>query len=112
MDIILLIILWGVPLSVFSINILRLNQEEKEKLKQKLRSPVFLFSDGFKTLGIMIFCTGIIRTFAILKPIGILFLFVGWLTGGAIMWKSSKKASIGMISISMIVPFLYYLIIN
>lgn len=107
MDIFFFIFMWVIAGGLVMKDYVKLSKKEKAEGLQQLKQPAFLFSDGVRTLGLMLFCSGMIRTFAFLKPIGIVLLFVGMLTTGAMMWGASKKRSLLIIFIALLFFFIF-----
>jgi hypothetical protein len=108
MDIFLFVLMWGIAGGFVLRDYVKLSKKEKEEVLQQFKQPVFLFSDGLRTLGLILFCSGMIRTFAFLKPFGIVLLLIGWIVSGALIWQSNKKRSLVIIGLAIVFFLLYF----
>ncbi len=107
-NIIFLILLWGIPTFLSVKAYLKLNKEEQAEVKRGLINPSFIFVDGFRYFGMPVFFSGIITSLAVLKHIGAFMLIIGWFSAGVEMWETSIKKSVVLISIAMLASISYY----
>ncbi|WP_139378315.1 hypothetical protein [Mesobacillus jeotgali] len=107
-QIIFLILLWGIPIIRFMKIYRKLEKEEQEEIKASFKNPLYYLGDGFGHLGLLLIFTGMIIAVPVVQHIGAALLFVGWFYGGVELLDVSYKKSAGVISFSVIATGAYY----
>lgn len=100
-----LISVWVIPIIFVTNTYLKMNKEEQEKFRGELKRPSVLFGLGIPVIGLLIFSTGFISTMKLLQHIGVIMVFISWLTTGVISWKKRKTGfitSAGLILLGVI----------
>ncbi|MEH7238094.1 Fe3+-siderophore ABC transporter permease [Bacillus sp. JJ1562] len=110
-QVLFLILLWGIPIFRFINFYLKQDKEEQEELKKGIKSPSFLFVDGFRYIGLALFFSGIITSINVIQHFGAFMLFIGWFSGGIEIRNKNIKRSIILMSFGIIGAVTYYFIV-
>ncbi|MFC4323319.1 hypothetical protein [Litchfieldia salsa] len=109
-QILFLLLLWGLPIFIFFNMYLKQDKQEQEEFIKGLKSPSFLFVDGSRVIGMGLFFSGMITSIMLIQHIGAFMLFFGWFAGGIEIWGSSVKRGIIVLSFGVIGAATYYYI--
>lgn len=109
-QIVFLVLLWGVPIFRFIQIYRKLNEEEKAEIKASLKSPLYYLDDGFRYIGFLLMFSGMIALIPVIQHIGVSILFIGWFYGGLDLLDKSVKQSVAVMSIAVIAAGAYFLI--
>lgn len=109
-QIVLLVLLWGVPIFRFIQIYRKLNEEEQAEIKASLKSPLYYLDDGFRYIGFALLFSGMIASIPVIQHIGASILFIGWFYGGLDLLDKSVKQSVAGMSIAVIAAGAYFLI--
>lgn len=107
-QIVFLVLLWGVPIVRFIRTYRNLTQEDQAEIKAGLKSPLFILDDGFRHIGLLLIFSGMITFIPVIQHVGAALLFIGWFYGGLELLDVSYKKSAGMMSFSVIAAGAYY----
>jgi hypothetical protein len=107
-QIIFLILLWGIPIVRFLKIYRKLEKEEQGEIKAALKNPLYYLEDGFSHIGFLLIFTGMITAIPVIQHIGAAMLFVSWFYGGLELLDVSYKKSACVMSFSVIAAGAYY----
>jgi hypothetical protein len=106
-DLIFLILLWSIPAATFIRRYVKLPKDEQTEFLKRITQPSFIFEDVFRLLGMLLFFSGIIVDFAVLKNTGIFMILASMFALGVNSWDASKKKSMIAIFIPLIMALFY-----
>lgn len=110
LQIVFLVLLWGVPIVRFIQIYRKLNEEEQAEIKASLKDPLFYLDDGFRYIGFALLFSGMIASIPAIQHIGASILFIGWFYGGLDLLDKSVKQSVAAMTIAVIAAGAYFLI--
>lgn len=108
-QIVFLVLLWGVPIVRFIQMYRKMNEEEQAEIKASLKNPLYYLDDGFRYIGFALMFSGMIASIPIIQHIGASILFIGWFYGGLDLLDKSVKQSVGLMSFAVLMAGVYYL---
>ena len=109
-QIVFLVLLWGVPIVRFIKTYRKMDEEEQAEIKASLKNPLYYLDDGFRHIGFPLMFSGMIASIPVIQHIGASILFIGWFYGGLDLLDKSVKQSIAGMSIAVIAAGAYFLI--
>ncbi|WNF22781.1 hypothetical protein [Mesobacillus jeotgali] len=109
-QIVFLVLLWGVPIFRFIQEYRKMNEEEHAEIKASLKNPLYYLDDGFRYIGFLLMFTGMIASIPVIQHIGAAILFIGWFYGGLDHLDKSVKQSVGLMLFAVLMAGVYYLI--
>jgi hypothetical protein len=108
-QIVFLVLIWGVPIVRFIQTYRKLNKEEQAEVKASLKNPLYYLDDGFRYIGFALLFSGMIASIPVIQHIGASILFIGWFYGGLDLLDKSVKQSVAAMSIAVIAAGAYFL---
>lgn len=107
-----LIVIWVIPVFLLLKNYLKMDKEERQEIKDELKTPSILLSGGSISIGFLLFSSGIISTVKLLQHIGAVMVIISWFALSIISWRKRKTSlivSIGLILLGLIgiVAYIY-----
>ena len=109
-QIVFLVLLWGVPIVRFIRIYRKMNEEEQAEIKASLKDPLYYLDDGVRYIGFALMLSGMIAFNPVIQHIGASILFIGWFYGGLDHLDKSVKESVGLMLFAVLMAGVYYLI--
>ena len=85
LQVIFLILLWGIPIILFTTTYIKLKREEKREIINEIKRPLVLFELGF-VIGVMIFLSGSISLLKWIQHVGAITLIASGFTTVIFGW--------------------------
>jgi len=109
-QIIFVIFVWVVPVMLMVHAFRIMDNETKQQFKTDFKQPISLFAGGLIIFGLLISLTGIILANHWLQHIGVVMIFVSWVTTSVISWvkgKTNHKQSTALVLIGIVAISVY-----
>lgn len=100
-------LLWGIPAFMVVLAYLKMSGDEKKEALSDFRTPRFIFTIGFMVTGAFAAHGGMLFSINIVGNIGILLLITGLVISAIQTWKFSKRSSVFLFSIALVLVFLF-----
>lgn len=89
-QVIFVMLIWILPIILSTNAYLKMDKDEKQKIKNDIRDPLALFVSGFSAIGLLLVFTGLISTVQVLQHIGFALVLISWFTTSIVSWKRKK----------------------
>ncbi|KAA0548375.1 hypothetical protein FZW96_07310 [Bacillus sp. BGMRC 2118] len=110
MDVVVLIVSWVIMIFLVCREYKKLNEEEKNELKEAFKQPWFYVEVVLRYVGLVIFFSGSIVHIPLLHHIGVVMVITSLFAVGVNVWEESIKRSVYLILLSSTIGLAYYFI--
>lgn len=109
---ILIIAIWIIPIVFFANMYLKMDKEDRVKIRTELKSPSGYLGLGIPILGALLLLTGIFSTTKIIQHIGVIMLLGSWFATSFISWKKGntgtmKSAALALLGFAGVIAYSY-----
>lgn len=99
---ILIISIWIIPIVIFTNMYLKMDKEDRVKIRTELKHPSGYLGLGVPILGALLLLTGIFSSTKVVQHIGVILLLGSWFATCVISWKKGNTSTMTSAALALL----------